>query len=754
VYKRQAYAQAFAAAVATASSDVFVHARAAAQAAVQAQAAAQAAAEAFAEAQAAAATGAQAVAEAVTEAQAEALACAMAEVDAEAAVSTGVEAFGDAEADAQAEAHAAAVALAEAETHVAVGVEAIAHAQADAEASAHAAATAQAEAEAHVSVGVEAAAEALANAGAEAHAAAEAFATAYTEAFAGARALAAAEANAYAEAQASALAVTEAQASAEAVAEAKVTASASADAAAFAVAFAEATANAAAHAATTADASVKVVPSIETSTDAFLDPDCLKVTCPKPEPCPKCPPCEKCPGKEEYTWDLGAFEAGKSVSKQASFPSDLRALASSLGVVWKGKLIHSDIPAGMTLDLQDDQKKVTLSGRVPSAPGWHEKVFLYYDANDCEVLELNVGFTIVSRDEVPELSVRIVRAEVKRVCSEFYSHEVTVSWQASGGTAPLSVGPITLKDPEGRILSPRESGPFGASDSATFWVDTPDGGTATVYVPVRDGQGRTDTAARQVQLAPCEEPRGEDCQDPGIWDLPVVPWQQARYRVGDRVVVSGSVVATAYDQGPQLTYLNLGNAYPNLNRVTISISRNCESAFVAEFGARPVDYFKGKTIEVYGEIDRDGDGAPIIREICDPDCIQVIGEEECPDKEEYVWNLGEFPAGTYVRQQPRFPRDFVGLASSLGAITIDQPAYSNIPPGLTLNLLVDAEGNEYGVELKGQVPQTPGWYEKPFLCYDANECAVLEFTVGFTICLLYTSPSPRDRTRSRMPSSA
>ena len=27
-------------------------------------------------------------------------------------------------------------------------------------------------------------------------------------------------------------------------------------------------------------------------------------------------------------------------------------------------------------------------------------------------------------------------------------------------------------------------------------------------------------------------------------------------------------------------------------------------------------------------------------------------------------------------------------------------------------------------------------------------------SIGDTICLLYTSPSPRDRTRSRMPSSA
>ena len=30
----------------------------------------------------------------------------------------------------------------------------------------------------------------------------------------------------------------------------------------------------------------------------------------------------------------------------------------------------------------------------------------------------------------------------------------------------------------------------------------------------------------------------------------------------------------------------------------------------------------------------------------------------------------------------------------------------------------------------------------------------LEYSIAFASCLLYTSPSPRDRTRSRMPSSA
>ena len=31
---------------------------------------------------------------------------------------------------------------------------------------------------------------------------------------------------------------------------------------------------------------------------------------------------------------------------------------------------------------------------------------------------------------------------------------------------------------------------------------------------------------------------------------------------------------------------------------------------------------------------------------------------------------------------------------------------------------------------------------------------ILEGTIRYCVCLLYTSPSPRDRTRSRMPSSA
>ena len=44
-------------------------------------------------------------------------------------------------------------------------------------------------------------------------------------------------------------------------------------------------------------------------------------------------------------------------------------------------------------------------------------------------------------------------------------------------------------------------------------------------------------------------------------------------------------------------------------------------------------------------------------------------------------------------------------------------------------------------------------YSLTLLYYDQNETKEIKDTKVVT-CLLYTSPSPRDRTRSRMPSSA
>ena len=61
---------------------------------------------------------------------------------------------------------------------------------------------------------------------------------------------------------------------------------------------------------------------------------------------------------------------------------------------------------------------------------------------------------------------------------------------------------------------------------------------------------------------------------------------------------------------------------------------------------------------------------------------------------------------------------------------------------------------EYGLSEKQVLAAaglSKGFLDEPFYTY-GDMFALLDY--GYSVCLLYTSPSPRDRTRSRMPSSA
>ena len=62
---------------------------------------------------------------------------------------------------------------------------------------------------------------------------------------------------------------------------------------------------------------------------------------------------------------------------------------------------------------------------------------------------------------------------------------------------------------------------------------------------------------------------------------------------------------------------------------------------------------------------------------------------------------------------------------------------------------VDSICEKSEIDLINQIRSYLKTHKKLFL-----EMIVKERRVKFKICLLYTSPSPRDRTRSRMPSSA
>ena len=80
-----------------------------------------------------------------------------------------------------------------------------------------------------------------------------------------------------------------------------------------------------------------------------------------------------------------------------------------------------------------------------------------------------------------------------------------------------------------------------------------------------------------------------------------------------------------------------------------------------------------------------------------------------------------------------------------GPFNIDDVFPSSIPTGLiSKTMMYDSETREYLI----YIPSS----------YDHNSPTPILFAFhgfgGYNHCLLYTSPSPRDRTRSRMPSSA
>ena len=73
--------------------------------------------------------------------------------------------------------------------------------------------------------------------------------------------------------------------------------------------------------------------------------------------------------------------------------------------------------------------------------------------------------------------------------------------------------------------------------------------------------------------------------------------------------------------------------------------------------------------------------------------------------------------------------------------------------GLGANIVLVARNKDRLQAAVGQLPQ-PESQEHSFLVADFSKPQQLKTVISDWTCLLYTSPSPRDRTRSRMPSSA
>lgn len=97
-----------------------------------------------------------------------------------------------------------------------------------------------------------------------------------------------------------------------------------------------------------------------------------------------------------------------------------------------------------------------------------------------------------------------------------------------------------------------------------------------------------------------------------------IPWNEAKYHIGERITVYGPVVSTKYASSSKgtPTFLNIGKAYPDPNRFTVVIWGDCR----LNFPEAPEVYYRGRNISVTGLI-IEYNGVPEI-EICYPYQIQ------------------------------------------------------------------------------------------------------------------------------------
>ena len=136
-------------------------------------------------------------------------------------------------------------------------------------------------------------------------------------------------------------------------------------------------------------------------------------------------------------------------------------------------------------------------------------------------------------------------------------------------------------------------------------------------------------------------------------------------------------------------------------------------------------------------------------------CMQELfyGPYFCAEQDAKWYNLTEpIPDGPTTKLMQE-------LAKKYGMVMV-VPMYEEDLTGVYYNsaAVIDADGSYLGKFRKIHIPHcAPGFWEKFYfrpgnMGYPIFDTAAGK--VGVYICLLYTSPSPRDKRQSRMPSSA
>jgi hypothetical protein len=207
-----------------------------------------------------------------------------------------------------------------------------------------------------------------------------------------------------------------------------------------------------------------------------------------------------CPAFTGLKWDFGEVATGLHVLTARSIPSADLSKFRSAGIT-KVTTISSNLPAGAALNLDLGSGLGVLTGNLPTAGASYEVLFGLHDARNCELFRYSASLRTPAAARVPDLTVQITRVAVEKVCEKDYSHLVTVYWQASGGTAPIHIGPVSLIYPDGRTQAVIDG--FPASGSVGFRATLSGGGKVTVRVQANDAAGRTKTAEQTADLEAC-----------------------------------------------------------------------------------------------------------------------------------------------------------------------------------------------------------------------------------------------------------
>ncbi len=207
----------------------------------------------------------------------------------------------------------------------------------------------------------------------------------------------------------------------------------------------------------------------------------------------------QCPPFTGLKWDFGEVATGLHLLTSKAIPSGDLSRFRSAGIT-KVTTISSNLPTGAQLALDLAGGVGILTGTLPTAGASYDVLFGLYDGRNCELFRYSVTLRTATA-RVPDLTVQITRVAVEKVCDKDYSHLVTVYWQASGGTSPIHIGPVSLVYPDGRTQAIIDG--FPASGSVGLRAALSGGGKVTVRVQANDAAGRTKTAEATVELEAC-----------------------------------------------------------------------------------------------------------------------------------------------------------------------------------------------------------------------------------------------------------